>query len=476
MVNSISDLDKKITDLLTLVTNKEYTIDDTCSIAVALNQQGIHKFDQLRRFQYNEFDTRFTSYKEADSDVGTAKGKDVIIIGGMRMYLSRLFLWAIHRMNNKKTDPNANDPTAWTYDEFDDFCIGCNLGTITPLSPIQSTTIRAGNAPRLTSTPISRELDDWNRTKKDGESMLERLKQDGQWTPWNIAVVLKAKQEGWSRIIDGTIDSRKPNAPNLTPGSDDLKLYDKQNDYVNVILRKLVTTVAGINILDNTPDAITAYYQLKHYHEQSPIASARSVSLLTAIDQLRPTQFTTKSNFLSTFQAKVQEYESISPTKLDDDTKILKLQHCVASDDRLLTTMSTFQIAKMSSGTKYTKDTFTDMMKSLSIACNVLDAAAISKQSSSKSSTLKVLKGEFDHNNNNNDDDDDDDHCEYFDANLYDEFNESNYDKLFAFASASKQRTPRVFDPSCDIPNEAFKLLSDEGRKAWYKLQKPYPK
>ena len=51
--------------------------------------------------------------------------------------------------------------------------------------------------------------------------------------------LLKGKQEDCPRIIDSTLDSTRIGALNLPPGSDDLKFYEKQKAYVNVLLHKL---------------------------------------------------------------------------------------------------------------------------------------------------------------------------------------------------------------------------------------------
>ena len=65
----------------------------------------------------------------------------------------------------------------------------------------------------------------------------------------------------------------------------DLKLWDRQNNYVNMILRKLITTSAGISILDGAgDDASNAFNDLKIYHKRSDIASTRSVVILDELD------------------------------------------------------------------------------------------------------------------------------------------------------------------------------------------------
>ena len=95
---------------------------------------------------------------------------------------------------------------------------------------------------------------------------------------------------------------------------DDLKLWEKQNNHVNVLLRTLIKTGAGISILDAAgDDASNAFDDLKIYHESSDIASARSVLILDELDQLRPKDCPSLGDFVSSFTAKVTEYDSIAP-------------------------------------------------------------------------------------------------------------------------------------------------------------------
>lgn len=78
---------------------------------------------------------------------------------------------------------------------------------------------------------------------------------------------------------------------------DDLVLYNRQNDYGNVLLQKLITTQASISILDNTKNSLNASNDLKRYHELSDITSIQSVLLLDELDQLRPKHFLSLGDF-----------------------------------------------------------------------------------------------------------------------------------------------------------------------------------
>ena len=50
------------------------------------------------------------------------------------------------------------------------------------------------------------------------------------------------------------------------------------------------------------------------------------------------------------------------------------------------------------------------------------------------------------------------------DATEYDEFHATVQTDVFAM---NRRRSPRPFNPETDIPNSAFKLLSQDLRKAW---------
>ena len=130
--------------------------------------------------------------------------------------------------------------------------------------------------------------------------------------------ILKAKQENWQRVVDRDISDPKDASKTALLG-DDLKLWGKQNNHVNVLLRKLIKTSAGISILDNAgDDASNAFDDLKIYHETSDIASARSVIILDELDQLRPKSCSSLGDFVTTFLAKVTEYDSIAPSPLEE--------------------------------------------------------------------------------------------------------------------------------------------------------------
>ena len=202
------------------------------------------------------------------------------------MYIRWLLLWVAYREDNQATDVNWNNCDVWTHEEFSIFKLACRRGDIIPTSSILPPNIRAGNAPRTTAAPINRDLDDWNRGKRDAETTLDRLKQPTQWSAWLKPFILKAKQENWQRVVDRNMSNPKDASKTVLLG-DDLKLWERQNNHVNVLLRKLITTSAGISILDNAgDDASNAFDDLKIYHETSDIASARSVIILDELDQL----------------------------------------------------------------------------------------------------------------------------------------------------------------------------------------------
>ena len=98
--------------------------------------------------------------------------------------------------------------------------------------------------------------------------------------------LLKSKQESLNRIFNRNLsDPKDLLKPRLV--GDDLVLYVRQNTYVNVLLQKLITSQAGISILDKAKgDASNTFDNLNIYHELSDISSARSVILLDNLDQL----------------------------------------------------------------------------------------------------------------------------------------------------------------------------------------------
>ena len=108
------------------------------------------------------------------------------------------------------------------------------------------------------------------------------------------------------------------------------------------------------------------------------------------------------------FLANVTEYDSIAPCVLSPEMKRLKLQRCVAGDERLVNTMSTLRIATIAVGK--TKPTYQDQMLSLTEACNTHDATNIRKMQAKSTPTRQVLMGEVNHHHHNDHDD------EFFDA------------------------------------------------------------
>ena len=162
--------------------------------------------------------------------------------------------------------------------------------------------------------------------------------------------ILKSKQENWQRIVDKLLSDPKDASKTVLLG-DDLKLWERQNNHVNVLLRALIKTPAGISILDAAgDDASDAFDDLRIYHETSDIASARSVIILDELDQLRPKDCSSLGDFVSIFTAKVTEYDNIAPASLQGDMKQLKLQRCIAGNERLVNAMSTLRIASMAAG------------------------------------------------------------------------------------------------------------------------------
>ena len=67
--------------------------------------------------------------------------------------------------------------------------------------------------------------------------------------------------------------------------------------------------------------------------------------LLREIDQLRPENFLSSSDFISSFSTTVNEYDSIASVALDPVMKKLKLLRCIAGNDCLVNAISTLHIA-----------------------------------------------------------------------------------------------------------------------------------
>ena len=275
--------------------------------------------------------------------------------------------------------------------------------------------------------------------------------------------ILKSKQENWQRIIDRDISDPKDTSKTVLLG-DHLKLWEKQNNHVNTLLRALIKTSAGISILDVAgDDASNAFDDLKIYHGTSDIVAAQSVLILDELDQLRPKECPSLGDFISSFTAKVTEYDSIAPFPLGKEMKQLKLQQCIAGNERLVGAMFTLGIATIATGK--TKPTHEAYMLSLSKACNTIDAARITKVQNKSIPTRQVLMGEVNHY---------DQQEEFSDATDF-EFDIQNAapdtlrsfttNLLTAYKLVSKRRPKRNFNPKIDIPPIAFKELSDEGVK-----------
>ena len=60
----------------------------------------------------------FSTYKVNDADAGTNSGVDVTIVGGVKMYIRWLFLWVAYQEDNRAMDPNWNNWSVWTHEEF----------------------------------------------------------------------------------------------------------------------------------------------------------------------------------------------------------------------------------------------------------------------------------------------------------------------------------------------------------------------
>ena len=168
-------------------------------------------------------------------------------------------------------------------------------------------------------------MDDWNRAKRDAKTTLDKLKQPTKWSLWLKPFILKSKQENWQRIVNRNLSDPKDASKTVLLG-DDLKLWERQNNHLNVLLCALIKTSAGISIIDAAgDDASNDFDDLKIYHETSDILSARSVIILNELDQLRPKDCPSLGDFVLTFTAKVTEYNSIAPTALENEMKQWKL-------------------------------------------------------------------------------------------------------------------------------------------------------
>ena len=177
----------------------------------------------------------------------------------------------------------------------------------------------------------------------------------------------------------------------VLPG-DDHKLWERQNNHVNVILCTLIKTSAGISILDAAgDDASNAFDELKIYHKMSDTASARFVIILDELARLRPKDCLSLGDFVSTFTAKVTEYNNTAPFPLGNEMKRLKLQRCIARNEHLVDAMSTLRIASIAAGK--TKQSYTDYMLSPSEACNTIDAAHITKVQNISIPTRQLTDG-----------------------------------------------------------------------------------
>ena len=151
--------------------------------------------------------------------------------------------------------------------------------------------------------------------------------------------------------------------------------------------------------------------------------------------------------------------------------KNLKLQRCIAGDNRLINLMSTLYIATRAAGKA--KPSYDDYMAALTEACNIHDAADVSEKHAKSTPTQQVLMGEVNHYNNDYED-------EFFDATDYAAFDIQNAptdtlrslttNLLEAHKLASERRQKGVFNPEIDIPSTAFRKLSNEGVKLWYQF------
>ena len=164
-------------------------------------------------------------------------------------------------------------------------------------------------------------------------------------------------------------------------------------------------------------DTWNAFDDLKIYHKSSDIASAWSVLLLDELDQLPPKNSLSLSDFLSTYSTKFTEYNSVAPAALSSEMKKLKLQRCIAWDNCLVNTLSTFRIATRATGKA--KPLYDDYMVALIEACNIHDATDISKIYTKSIPTRQVLMGEVNHYNDDYDD-------KFFDTTDYTTFDIQN--------------------------------------------------
>ena len=106
---------------------------------------------------------------------------------------------------------------------------------------------------------------------------------------------------------------------------------------------------------------------------------ARSVILLDKLDLLRPKDSATLGGFLLLFSNKLAEYDSIASSPLNSETKTLKLQRCVADDDRLMHSMFNLRIATRAAGSEL--PSYSKFMEVLTKTCIEHDSADSSKLS-----------------------------------------------------------------------------------------------
>ena len=80
MTNSIKGLYLAIKNSINLVTEQEYTIDDTCVMAITLCQQKVNNLKLICSYEFETyFESKFTYYKEKDTNVGTTNGNNILI-------------------------------------------------------------------------------------------------------------------------------------------------------------------------------------------------------------------------------------------------------------------------------------------------------------------------------------------------------------------------------------------------------------
>lgn len=149
-MNSIENITTIVWKLIDLTTRIENKRDDTCTMAIALHQQGFYDFKTIRDFEFvDEFENCFSFYGQNDANVGTDKGINVLISQGIRMRLRWLMLWIMHRETNRAIDPSCDNPDLWTYDELHEFQIEYRTGIITPSKSLLPILVRTRNSPRI---------------------------------------------------------------------------------------------------------------------------------------------------------------------------------------------------------------------------------------------------------------------------------------------------------------------------------------